>query len=132
MVVLKEERRKVEELRSTKSRSHQPRETEPIEVEVISPPRPEPVRDSTPPPPTAIRAMEEERRRFPALRPSIQGQRAVIPDRERDLLPPEIIGDPSEGRISSKKKGGLKGPSFEDMEVFFSVPTEPDRQRHHS
>jgi len=117
--LLKEERRKVEELRSSVSRVHQLREMEPMEVEVTPPPQSK-TGNSAPP----TRAVEEELKRFPAMRSLIKKQRKVISDRERDLPPPEIIEDISERRISSKKKKGLKGPSFEDMEVFSSVPME--------
>jgi len=107
----------------------QPRESEPMEVEV-TPPVPEPVED-LPNLPAKIGVTKRDLEDFPALRPPIRSKVVVIPDTGRELPPPKVEEDRSDHRVSSKRKKGAKDPSWGDMEVFSSTrgyPRGPDGQ----
>jgi len=68
----------------------------------------------------AKRPTERELREFPALRPAIQGKVSIISN--RPLPPPEPLENEETQTVSSKRKKGTRGPKWDGMELYSSVP----------
>jgi len=102
---LREEREKMETNR--KAESSNQRVDEPMEVEQTSPN----FAGEDSPTPAPVMPTERELRDFPALRPALQGRRAIIPD--RPLPPPEIERDMEAHKVSTKRKKGTRGIAWD-------------------